>query len=51
MKSEPMGIERVGLPALCIAFARRNFACGVLAIVASPFAVGFENLRESFDVS
>jgi hypothetical protein len=30
---------------------RRNFACGVLAMVVSPFAVGFENLRESFDVS
>jgi fatty-acid desaturase len=43
-------IKVTGLPALCIALARRGTAGVVFALLAAPLAVVFENLRESFDV-
>ena len=40
-----------GLPALCVAFARRNALCAAVGLALAPAAVAFENLRESLDAA
>jgi len=44
-------LQLTGLPALCVTLARRNRAWRAFAIAISPLAVGFENLRESFEMA
>ena len=40
-----------GLPALCIALCRRSGAIWLIGLCLAPFAVAFENMRETLDAS